>query len=37
MNATAAASQLCLTDLFLKRVQMHPDKPALSHADRTLS
>ncbi len=37
MNVPAAASQLCLTDLFLKRVQMHPDKPALSHAGRTLS
>lgn len=28
--------QLCLTDLFLKRVRMHPGKPAVSHAGRTL-
>lgn len=37
MNAPVTASQLCFTDLFLKRVRMHPDAPALSHADRTVT
>lgn len=37
MNAPATASRLCLTDLFLKRVQMQPDQPALSHGGRTTS
>jgi len=37
MNVPTTAFQLCLTDLFLKRVEMHPGKPAVSHAGRTLS
>jgi acyl-CoA synthetase (AMP-forming)/AMP-acid ligase II len=37
MNVSSTAFQLCLSDLFLKRVAMQPDRPALSHAGRSLS
>jgi fatty-acyl-CoA synthase len=37
MHPQPAATRLCLTDLFRKRVRTRPDAPALSHGERSLT